>query len=215
MNGLIYGPSGAGKTVNATLVATGKRGRNLLICSDNSHIVLKNFDRPKLDIITVSTADEFVKAYDDACTSNKYDNIILDNLSDLFDMWITELGPKTKDIRQAYQYVYQELKLLSRKSANQQIDTLFTAWSDVMEMTNADGNKYNRMQPKLPYKILDNVCGLMNVVGYVASGVKDGKKVWWYKLSDPNGTYMCKDQVACRDFCKPEEIFLGKETEPK
>lgn len=210
MNGLIYGPSGAGKTVNATLVTTGKRGRNLLICSDNSHVVLRNFERKNLDIVTVATAQEFIDAYDKACTEAKHDNIILDNLSDLFDMWITELSPKVKDIRQAYQQVYLALKTLSRKSANQQIDTLFTAWSDVMEMTDAEGKKYQRMQPKLPYKILDNVCGLMNVVGYVASGVKDGTKVWWYKLSDANGNYMVKDQIACRDFCKPEDIFGGK-----
>ena len=29
MNALIYGPSGAGKTVNATRVKTGERGKNL------------------------------------------------------------------------------------------------------------------------------------------------------------------------------------------
>ena len=210
MNGLIYGPSGAGKTVNATLVQSGERGRNLLICSDNSYVVLNNFERKNLDIETVTKAQEFVDKYLAACESGKYDCIILDNLSDLFDMWITELSPKVKDIRQAYQEVYVALKTLTRESTHQNVNTLFTAWSDVMEMTNSDGSKYNRMQPKLPYKILDNVCGLMNVVGYVSSGMKDDKKVWWYKLSDATNAYMVKDQIACRDFCKPEEIFGGK-----
>ena len=48
--GLVYGQSGSGKTVNSTLVKTGKRGKNLLMCSDNSHIVLRNFERKNLDI---------------------------------------------------------------------------------------------------------------------------------------------------------------------
>ena len=50
MVALIYCQSGGGKTVNSTRVATGKRGRNILLCSDNSSIVLKNFDRPNLDV---------------------------------------------------------------------------------------------------------------------------------------------------------------------
>jgi hypothetical protein len=39
-NALVYCKSGGGKTVNSTLVAAPKRGKNLLICTDNSSIVL-------------------------------------------------------------------------------------------------------------------------------------------------------------------------------
>ena len=111
-NALVYCKSGGGKTVNSTLVAAPNRGKNLLICTDNSSIVLRNFERKTLEILNVSSVKEFVEEYRRGYESKKYDNIILDNLSDLIDMWLLELDAsgKFKDFRQAYQLVYQSLK---------------------------------------------------------------------------------------------------------
>lgn len=207
MNALIFAPSGGGKTVNSTRVATRSRGRNLLICTDNSYVVLQNFPRKNLDILPVGTSEDFVKGYEDAIDSKKYDNIILDNLSDLFDMWILELSPQTKDVRQAYQYVYQHIKMLTRKSTMADVDTIFTAWTDTMEFTDTNGEKKQRLQPKLPYKILDNVCGLMNVVAYC---YKNANGDYMFH-SEGAPTLMAKDQIACRVDIEPEKIFERKD----
>ena len=209
MNGLLYAPSGGGKTCNATLVAAPNRGRNLLICTDNSSIVLRNFDRPNLDIVNVSSVKEFVDTYRAGYESKKYDNIILDNLSDCIDMWLLELDDsgKFKDFRQAYQLVYQSLKRLSRESTTLDCNTIFTAWMDTVELTAPSGELITRMQPKIPAKILDNVCGLMNVVAYINTAVdKDGNKRWYY-VTESKPTLMAKDQIACRKSCMPADIF--------
>ena len=177
-NALIFCQSGGGKTCNSTLVTAPNRGRNLLICTDNSSIVLRNFDRPNLDIVNVSSVKEFVDTYRAGYESKKYDNIILDNLSDCIDMWLLELDDsgKFKDFRQAYQLVYQSLKRLSRESTTLDCNTIFTAWMDTVELTAPSGELITRMQPKIPAKILDNVCGLMNVVAYINTAVdKDVK----------------------------------------
>ena len=92
MNALIFGNSGSGKTVNSTLV----KGKNLLINTDNSSIVLQNFDRPNLDIISVDNVSDFLTSYKEGYKSKKYDNIILDNISDFFDMYILELDATGK-----------------------------------------------------------------------------------------------------------------------
>jgi len=208
-NALIYTQSGGGKTVNSTLVSATKRGKNLLICTDNSSIVLQNFDRPNLVIENVSTVKEFVDAYRNGYESQKYDNIILDNLSDLIDMWLLELDDsgKFRDFRQAYQLVYQSLKRLSRESTTLDCNTIFTAWSDNVEITLPTGEVVTRMQPKIPSKILDNVCGLMNVVAYINTAPdKDGNKRWYY-VTEGKPTLMAKDQIACRKSCIPEDIF--------
>ncbi len=208
-NALIYCKSGGGKTVNSTLVAAPKRGKNLLICTDNSSIVLKNFARQNLEIKNVGSVKEFVDEYRQGYESKKYDNIILDNLSDLIDMWLLELDAsgKFKDFRQAYQLVYQSLKRLSRESTTLDCNTIFTAWCDIVDYPLPTGEVVNRLQPKLPPKILDNICGLMNVVAYINTATdKDGKKRWYY-VTEETATLYAKDQIACRKSCMPEDIF--------
>ena len=155
-NALVYCKSGGGKTVNSTLVAAPNRGKNLLICTDNSSIVLKNFERKNLEILNVSSVKEFVEEYRKGYESKKYDNIILDNLSDLIDMWLLELDAsgKFKDFRQAYQLVYQSLKRLSRESTTLDCNTIFTAWCDTVDFPLPTGEVIARLQPKLPPKIL-------------------------------------------------------------
>ena len=210
-NALIFTQSGGGKTVNSTLVAAPRRKKNLLICTDNSSIVLKNFDRPNLTIQNVGTVKDFVDAYQAGYQSKKYDNIILDNLSDLIDMWLLELDAsgKFKDFRQAYQLVYQSLKRLTRESTTLDCNTIFTAWCDTVEITLPSGEVASRMQPKIPAKILDNVCGLMNVVAYINTATdKDGNKRWYY-VTEGKPTLIAKDQIACRKSCMPEDIFTS------
>ena len=210
-NALVYCKSGGGKTVNSTLVAAPKRGKNLLICTDNSSIVLKNFERKNLEILNVSSVKEFVEEYRKGYESKKYDNIILDNLSDLIDMWLLELDAsgKFKDFRQAYQLVYQSLKRLSRESTTLDCNTIFTAWCDTVDFPLPSGEIIARLQPKLPPKILDNICGLMNVVAYINTATdKDGKKRWYYVTEETPSLY-AKDQIACRKNCMPEAIFLA------
>lgn len=213
-NALLYTQSGGGKTVNSTLVTAPNRGKNLLICTDNSSIVLQNFERPNLDVFNVGSVKEFIDAYRTGYESKKYDNIIDDNLSDLVDMWLLELDDsgKFKDFRQAYQLVYQSLKRLSRESTLLDCNTIFTAWLDIVDVTLPTGEVVQKMQPKLPPKILDNICGLMNVVAYINTATdKDGNKRWYY-VTEGKPTLMAKDQIACRKNCMPENIFTMEGT---
>lgn len=221
MVGLVYCKSGGGKTVNSTLVQT--HNRNILMCSDNSSVVLNNFKREKLDIekIThcvksrtdVNDSEYFLKRFDDICNCGKYDNIIIDNISDLFDMWILELDEvgNSKDKRQDYQLVYQNLKRLVRKAALAKCNVLFTAWLDVTEITLPTGETVTRYAPKIPQKILDNVCGLCNIIAYINTGTdKSGNKIWYYMLEGNEKLY-AKDQIYNRKVCKPQNIFEMEE----
>lgn len=220
MNSLIYAPSGGGKTVCSTMVAAPERGKNLLLCSDNSHIVLNNkeFNRPNLTIeIVEHWMDKakdgteqtcFAKQFEAAVDSNQYDNIIVDNISDIFDMAILEFDDygKIKDPRQYYQVVYQALKRLARKAAQVDCNVVFTAWTDLQTVTVPGGEQVLRTQPKLPNKILDNFLGLTQIVGYVNTTEKDGKKFWYYVLEGAPTLY-AKDQAFNRKTCWPQDLF--------
>ena len=221
-NALIYCQSGGGKTVNSTLVKVGKRGKNLLLCSDNSQVVLNNFERPNLDTQIIEhwldkTADgknqvNFTKQFEDAVASQKYDTIIIDNVSDLFDMAILEMDDsgRYKDMRQAYQLVYQNLKRLVRTAGQVDCNVIFTAWTEIDEITLSDGQKAMRTRPKLPMKILDNFLGLCNIVAKINTAEKNGEKRWYYFLEGSETLY-AKDQLHCRKTCLPEDIFSGKD----
>ena len=222
MNALIYAPSGGGKTVNSTLVRADKRKKNLLLCSDNSHIVLSNavFQRDNLDIEVIEhwlDKDNlgrpqicFIEQFEAAVESKLYDNIIVDNISDIFDLAILEYDAsgRIKDPRQYYQLVYQELKRLARKAAQVDCTVIFTAWTDLQEINLPDGTKTVRTQPKLPNKILDNFLGLTQIVAYVNTAEKDGKKAWYYTL-EGRPTMYAKDQIHCRKSCMPADLFSG------
>ena len=223
-NALIYCQSGGGKTVNSTLVRTGKRGRNLLLCSDNSQVVLRNFDRPDLDIQIIEHWMEedkngkkqksFNQQFEAAVATQKYDTIIVDNVSDLFDLAILEMDAsgRYKDMRQAYQLVYQNLKRLVRTAGQVDCNVIFTAWHDTSEVTLSTGEKAVCVSPKLPMKILDNFLGLCNIVAYIRTAEKDGQKRWYYHLEGSETMY-AKDQLHCRKTCLPEDIFSGKEVQ--
>lgn len=213
MNALIYAQSGGGKTVNSTLITTKERGKNLLLCSDNSSIVLNNFKRPNLDIEQIVKWETFIKQFERAVESKKYDCIIIDNLTDLFDMAILEYDAsgRYKDMRQAYQIVYQTLKRLSRMSAQVDCDVIFTAWEMIDEITLPSGERTNRVRPHLPLKVLDNILGLMNVVGHVESAIgKDQQKHWYYR-TEGSITLYAKDQLYIRKVVMPEYLFTKKE----
>lgn len=224
MNSLIYAPSGGGKTVCSTMVAAPNRGKNLLLCSDNSHIVLNNkaFERPNLTVEIVShwlssspTGEPqtyFTKQFEEAVDSQLYDNIIVDNISDIFDMAILEFdeASKIKDPRQYYQLVYQAFKRLARKAAQVDCNVIFTAWTDLQTVTLPTGEQVVRTQPKLPNKILDNFLGLTQIVGYVTTVEHKGEKKWYYALSGSNALY-AKDQAFNRKSCLPQDLFKAPE----
>ncbi len=159
----LYGQPGSGKTVNATRLP----GKSLLISSDNSAIVLKNFERPNLTIKEVQGFKDFVEVFEAATANKQYDNIIVDCLTDLIDAYIVEIRENgfSGDIRQHYLAVYTKVKFLVRKAAFCDTNVVFSCWEEVESVTLPSGEIANRVSPMLPAKIKQQVCGLCNICG--------------------------------------------------
>ena len=205
----LYGQPGSGKTVNATRLP----GKTLLLSSDNSSLVLRNFERPNLTIKEVKNFKEFVDAFEAATQKKQYDNIVTDCLTDLIDAYIVEIREKgfSGDIRQHYLACYTKVKFLVRKAAFCETHCIFNCWEDIEQVTLPSGEIVNRVSPMLPAKIKQQVCGLCNIVAYVTSAVdKKGVKQWYY-ITEGKPTVMAKDQMYLRKSCLPEDAF----TEPE
>lgn len=215
---MIWGPPGSGKTVAATAPT---KEKILLLCSDNSSVVLNRFDRKNVVVERVEHwidpgdgKNYFSKQFETALASGKYTLIVVDNLTDLKEMALLEIEEqgKIKDIRQVYNAVYQAIKRLTRMAANAKCHVTFTAWDDAEEIVKMDGNPGIRQIPNLPRKILPQVVGLCNIVGQMAKATnKAGEMVWFLITEDSETRYGCKDQLYGRKSCMPENLFENPE----
>ena len=216
---LIWGPPGSGKTVAATAP---KKEKILLLCIDNSSVVLNMFDRPNVTTERVEHwvdpgdgKNYFTAQFEAAIASGKYTLIVVDNLTDLKELALQEIEEqgRIKDIRQIYQTVYMALKRLIRMAANAKCHVTFTTWDDSEEIVKNDGTLALRQMPNLPKKILPQILGLCNVVGQMAKAVnKAGEKVWYIITEDSETRYGCKDQLYGRKSVMPEKLFEAPET---
>ena len=214
---LIWGSPGSGKTVASTAP---KNEKILLLCSDNSSVVLNMFDRKNVTVERVEHwldqgdgKNYFAKQFEDALASGKYTLIVVDNLTDIKELALMEIQEKgvIKDIRQVYNVVYMAIKRLTRLAANAKCHVTFTAWDDAEEITRQDGTLALRQFPNLPKKILPQVLGLCNIVGQMAKAQnKNGEMVWYIRTEDSEVRYGCKDQIYGRQSCMPEDLFGGK-----
>ena len=215
---LIWGSPGSGKTVASTAP---KKEKILLLCSDNSSVVLNMFERKNVTIETVEHwldpgdgKNYFTKQFQTALESGKYSLIVVDNLTDIKEMALLEIDEegKIKDIRQVYQAVYMAIKRLTRMAANAKCHVTFTAWDDTEQITKADGTLALRQFPNLPRKILPQVLGLCNIVGQMAKAKDSKGEMRWYLITEDSETrYGCKDQLYGRKSCMPESLFEAPE----
>lgn len=205
----LYGQPGSGKTVNATRLP----GKSLLISSDNSAIVLKNFKRPNLAVREAQGFKDFVDIFEEATANKQYDNIIVDCLTDLIDAYIVEIRENgfSGDIRQYYLAVYTKVKFLVRKAAFCDTNVVFNCWEDVETITLPTGEAANRVSPMLPAKIKQQVCGLCNIVAYVTSANDKQNVKQWFFVTEGSPTVMAKDQLFLRKSCMPENAFTAPE----
>ena len=214
---MIWGSPGSGKTVAATAP---KNEKILLLCSDNSSVVLNMFERKNVTVERIEHwldpgdgKNYFTKQFETALASKKYTLIVVDNLTDIKEMALLEIDEqgKIKDIRQVYQVVYMAIKRLTRLAANAHCHVTFTAWDDAEEITKQDGTLALRQYPNLPKKILPQVLGLCNIVGQMAKAKdKNGDMRWFLVTEDSETRYGCKDQLMGRRTILPENLYEVK-----
>lgn len=215
---MIWGSPGSGKTVAATAP---KNEKILLLCSDNSSVVLNMFDRPNVTVERVEHwldpgdgKNYFMQQFETACASGKYTLIVVDNLTDIKEMALLEIDAegRVKDIRQIYNLVYMAIKRLTRTAANAKCHVTFTAWDDGEQITKADGTLALRQSPNLPPKIRPQVLGLCNIVGQMAKAKDNTGTMRWYLITEDSETrYGCKDQLYGRKSVMPENLFKAPE----
>jgi phage nucleotide-binding protein len=86
------------------------------------------------------------------------------------------------------------------------VNVVWTAWEVAEDFTHPDGTRYTRLMPKISTKIVDNICGLCDIVGWICVN-KDGDHGI---LLEATQNIYAKNQVDMRKGCKVNE-FIKKE----
>lgn len=216
---LLYCPPGVGKSTAIGLIAESSKGKTLVLDVDrtidnaiNKGEIVKDTSKvysAKIDNVNtwddwMSTMTELKKLKDQGQLD--YENIAVDNISELERCILSDLGSKGKNkgVPAMADYQYTQFKLVNsiRFLKSLDVNIILTAWETVGTFTHPDGTSYSRVYPKIMDKILDNVLGLCDVVGKIGIN-KDGEhKI----LLEATQNIVAKNQIDTRKVCDVQDF---------
>lgn len=207
---LIYGNPGFGKTSTAKYLP----GKTIVINIDKSAKVLRGNENIDIaDIDTHKIWGEWLDTVKELLNgaANDYDNIVIDNVSELFRACLANLGREGKNHRVPSQADYQrvDFTILDSLRALLQLNKriVFLVWETSDQWTDENGMIYNRAMPDIRTKILNNFLGLTDVVArLVKKTTDDGEEVRGFILQ-PSASVYAKNRLDDRKGCKVEELF--------
>ncbi|HZK02174.1 MAG TPA: AAA family ATPase [Anaerovoracaceae bacterium] len=212
---LIYSSPGMGKTT-ALKFLPGKK--TLVLDVDRTTRVLrgcKNIDIAEVD--NIDTWKNWEKVVLDLSKNyvGKYDNVAVDNISELERCLLSDLGSQGKNmgVPSIGNYQQMQFRLVNslRYLKNLNSNIIMTAWEMTDSYTTAEGQQFNRSYPQLNLKILNNIAGLCDVVGKLAIN-KDGERGF---ILSPTNSYFAKNQLDDRKHCLQSELILGGDADAK
>ena len=146
--------------------------------------------------------------------------VAVDNISELERCILSDLGAqgKNKGVPAMADYQYMQFQLVNslRTMKSWGVNVIWTAWEAIRPIIYPDGTQYSQMIPKISAKIVDNICGLCDIVGRISIN-KEGEH--GIILEGTNNIY-AKNQIDNRKGCyvstftkwaKPAENTSNKE----
>lgn len=221
---LLYCAPGIGKSTALGIIAEKSSGRTLVLDVDRTFTnamakmeVVHDLD--KVDVVEVDNINTFqswtdlLMELDELNQAGKldYENICVDNISELERCILSDLGSKGKNkgVPAQADYQYMQFKLVNSlrfmKSWGKNI--YWTAWETTEQFQNPDGSGYSRQYPKISAKIVDNICGLCDVVAKIAVNKEGGRG---FILEATQNTY-AKNQIDSRKGCLVEDFIQEDE----
>lgn len=221
---LLYCAPGGGKSTAIGLIAEKGKGRTLVLDVDRTIINTLNKkevvkDLSKIDVRQIDITDTWndweraIKELIDLKREGKleYETICVDNVSELERCILSALGRegKNKGVPSMADYQFMQFKLVNSLRALKQLDVnvVWTAWEDVRDIVFPDGSSYSQLYPKISGKIVDNICGLCDVVGRITTK-EDGTRGI---LLEAQQNIYAKNQIDTRKGCLVEDYIITKE----
>ena len=218
---LLYCKTGGGKSTAIGLIAEASEGNTLVldidrtitrtlakkeIVKDTSKVLVQEIDNVHTFEAWTNTLKEITPAW---LAENNIKAV--DNVSELERCILSDLGAqgKNKGVPAMADYQYMQFKLVNslRYMKSWGVNIVWTAWETAEAFTHPDGTQYTRLVPKIASKIVDNICGLCDIVGWIGVN-KDGEH---HILLEATQNIHAKNQVDCRKSCRVEDFIQKKE----
>ena len=220
---LTYCAPGVGKSTFLGIIGEQSQGKTLILDIDRTFVptmskneVVHDFDRIEVwQIDNINTWEDWQAKLDRLSELKdagklEWENICVDNISELERCILSDLGSKGKNkgVPAQADYQYMQFKLVNslRFLKSLGVNVYLTAWEITEQFQNPDGSYYSRNYPRVSAKIVDNICGLCDVVGKISTN-KEG--VRGIILEATQNTY-AKNQRDTRKFCLVNEFLNGE-----
>ena len=220
---LLYCPPGVGKSTAIGMIAERGKGKTLVldvdrtigstlakgeIVRDTSKIAIWQVDNINTFADWTACLQELVNMRDSGeLVASGIETVAVDNISELERCILSDLGMqgKNRGVPAQADYQYMQFKLVNslRLMKSLGVNVLWTAWEDVRNITAPDGTSYSQIIPKMSLKIVDNICGLCDVVGKIFISKDHEHNI----LLSAAANMYAKNQVDSRKFCKVEDFM--------
>lgn len=220
---MLYCPPGVGKSTAIGLIAEASEGKTLVldvdrtigktlakheIVKDTSNVVVWQVDNINTFEDWTDCLRELVEMRDNGTLAESdIKTIAVDNISELERCILSDLGMKGKNkgVPAQSDYQYMQFKLVNslRLMKSLGVNIVWTAWEDVRAIVSPDGTSYSQLIPKMSLKIVDNICGLCDVVGKIFVN-KDGQHGI---LLEAQQNIYAKNQIDKRKACRVEDFI--------
>lgn len=220
---MLYCPPGVGKSTAIGLIAEASDGKTLVldvdrtigktlakheIVKDTSNVVVWQVDNINTFEDWTDCLRELVEMRDNGTLAESdIKTIAVDNISELERCILSDLGMKGKNkgVPAQSDYQYMQFKLVNslRLMKSLGVNIVWTAWEDVRAIVSPDGTSYSQLIPKMSLKIVDNICGLCDVVGKIFVN-KDGQHGI---LLEAQQNIYAKNQIDKRKACRVEDFI--------
>lgn len=216
---LLYCAPGVGKSTAIGSIAEHSDGNTLVLDVDRTvmrtlakgEVVKDTSNIMVAEVDNIHTFDSWKNLLKTEITpaflqENNIRTVAVDNISELERCILSDLGAqgKNKGVPAMADYQYMQFQLVNslRLMKSWGVNIVWTAWEDVREIVQPDGSKYSQFIPKISAKIVDNICGLCDVVGKIMVN-KEG--VHGIILEATQSIY-AKNQIDMRKGCRVEDF---------
>jgi phage nucleotide-binding protein len=201
---LVYGGSGVGKT---TLIAS-LPGKLLILSAESGLLSLSGADIDA-DVVEVQTMDALRAVYQELRAGDHgYDWVVLDSVSEIAEVVLSAEKAKTKDPRQAYGALQDEMVKIMRAFRDLTCGVYFSAKLNAVKDEATGRTSYgigmpgSKLGDGIPY-LFDEVFRMIVIDEDDGNG---GKVANRYLLTNTDGKSVAKDRSGRLDVLEPADL---------